>query len=217
MLTQPQGKLIEALQLGDEGADGAPGPLLQPQVPGILDGLGKEHQQLPQATVSGWVGGRRALGVAPTSRISCPAPVYDCSSARIACASSSTAFTWFHTAVSASVGCASAGQRPGEAGGRETRRALSEVLGGKSRSGVPAPRPAALPPARSPSWRVSPPGPSPCPSLSQATGLGWGGAGKGESWLPCDRGPAHRGPRAAPSPGLAPTGCKLPRGRGAER
>lgn len=58
-----------------------------------------------------WAAG---TGAAPTSRISCPAPVYDCSSARTACASSSTAFTWFHTAVSASVGCASAGQRPGE-------------------------------------------------------------------------------------------------------
>lgn len=72
-LTQPQGELVEAFQLGDQGADGAPGALLQPQVPGVLDGLGGESASgCPQGTVGARAAG---AGAAPTSRISCPAPV----------------------------------------------------------------------------------------------------------------------------------------------
>lgn len=59
VLTEPQRELVEALQLGDEGADGAPCPLLQPQVPGVLDGLcgGKSTSGCPKPwRVGGWVG-----------------------------------------------------------------------------------------------------------------------------------------------------------------
>lgn len=49
LLTQSEGKLVEALQLGHQGADCVPGLLLQSEVAGVLDGLqaredGKMHR-----------------------------------------------------------------------------------------------------------------------------------------------------------------------------
>lgn len=42
MLTQSQGELVEAFQLGHKGADCVPGLLLQSQVSWVLDGLWAE-------------------------------------------------------------------------------------------------------------------------------------------------------------------------------
>lgn len=44
-LTQPQGELVEALQLGHKGADGVPGLLLQSEVARVLDRLQAEKHR----------------------------------------------------------------------------------------------------------------------------------------------------------------------------
>lgn len=44
-LTQSQGELVEALQLGHQGADGVPGLLLQSKVARVLDRLQAEKHR----------------------------------------------------------------------------------------------------------------------------------------------------------------------------
>lgn len=207
-LTQPQGELVEALQLGDEGADGAPGPLLQPQVAGVLDGLwrGGEHQRLSQAMVGRWVGGQRAPGLHPPLE----------SPARHPCMTAAQPGQPAPPPARRSPGSTppsrppSAAHLQGSAPGRETRRALSGVLGGESRSGVPAPRPTALPPARSPSWQVSPPGPSPCPSSSQAAEGGQVGVSPG---CPATAVLLTGGSPSSPQPRAGPDGLQTAPGK----
>lgn len=167
-LTQPQGELVEAFQLGDQGAHGAPGALLQPQVRGVLDGLGGESASAcPKARR---VCGQRAPGLHPPLG----------SPARRPCRTAARPARSGPPPARRSPGSTppspprSAAHLQGSAPGRETRRALSGARGGQSRSGVPAPHGTAPPPARSPSWPGCPPAPFSLPQLKSSRAAGGG-------------------------------------------
>lgn len=53
-LTQSQGELVEALQLGHQGANGVPGLLLQSEVARVLDRLQAEKHRCSHTKKNNW-------------------------------------------------------------------------------------------------------------------------------------------------------------------